>query len=98
MIEQFGSLRLRKGHGSGMIRLVVKFSPPNGGELRSGNVRPFVGSVRGASGGETAAPALSDQIWKCMVSVGPMLIRIRNTSTLVARCAIDGYRLLPPCS
>src|SRR5215469_13184738 len=33
-----------------------------------------------------------------MVSVGPMLIRIRNTSTLVALCAMDGYRLLPPCS
>src|SRR5438309_8860609 len=33
-----------------------------------------------------------------MVSVGPMLIRIRKTSTLVALCAMDGYRLLPPCS
>src|SRR2546427_12862268 len=27
-----------------------------------------------------------------------MLIRIRRTSTLVALCAIEGYRLLPPCS
>src|SRR6266404_2711093 len=27
-----------------------------------------------------------------------MLIRMRNTSVLVALCAIDGYRLLPPCS
>jgi hypothetical protein len=27
-----------------------------------------------------------------------MLIKILKTSTLVALCAIDGYRLLPPCS
>jgi hypothetical protein len=27
---------------------------------------------------------------ECMVSVGPMLMRIRKTSTLVALCAIDG--------
>src|ERR1700730_4001648 len=33
-----------------------------------------------------------------MVSVGPMLIRIRKTSTLLALCAIEGYRLFPPCS
>jgi hypothetical protein len=40
--------------GSGMIRLVWNSSPPNGGELRSGNTNPFVGSVRGG-----ALPALS---------------------------------------
>src|SRR5215472_13658639 len=33
-----------------------------------------------------------------MVSVGPMLSRTRNTSALVALCASDGYRLVPPCS
>jgi hypothetical protein len=27
-----------------------------------------------------------------------MLIKIRNTSTLVGLCAIEGYRLFPPCS
>src|SRR4029077_18148765 len=68
-------------------------SPPNGGELRSGNTSPFVGSVRGG-----ALPALSAHVWKCMGSVGPMLMSIRKTSTLLALCAIEGYRLLPPCS
>src|SRR5690242_7017106 len=48
MTEHFGRLRLRKGHGSGMIRLVVNDSPPKGDELRFGNINPFVGSVRGA--------------------------------------------------
>src|SRR3954462_593362 len=88
--EHLGRLTLRNGHGSGMIRLVLKSSPPNGVASRSGNVRPFVGSVSGARGIETAAPALSDHVWKCIVSVGPMLIMIRKTSTLVALCAIDG--------
>src|SRR5215475_16155070 len=89
MIEHTGRLELMNGHGSGMIRLVWKSSPPNGAEFRSGNVvvLPFTGSnaVRGG-----AFPALSCQVWKCIVSVGPMLIRVRNTSTLFARCAIDG--------
>src|SRR6266571_5359324 len=74
MIEHGGRLRLRNGQGSGMIRLVWKFSPPNGGEFRSGNVTdtPVTGSTA-VNGG--ALPALSDQVWKCIVSVGPMLIR-----------------------
>src|ERR1700722_6319660 len=95
--EHFGSLRLMKGQGSGMIRFVWKFSPPNGGEFRSGKVTetPVIGSTAGRGG---AVPPLSAQVWKCMVSVGPMLMRILNTSTLLALCAIDGYRLLPPCS
>ncbi len=42
MIEHTGNFRLRNGHGSGMIRLVLKSSPPKGGELRSGNTNPFV--------------------------------------------------------
>lgn len=62
MIEHFGSLRLMKGQGSGMIKLVVKVSPPNLPELRSGKVNPLVGSVSGAIGAETAAPALSDHV------------------------------------
>jgi len=57
MIEHTGRLRLRNGHGSGMIRLVWKSSPPKGGELRSGNTNPLVGSVRGG-----ALPALSCQV------------------------------------
>jgi hypothetical protein len=71
---------------SGMIRLVWKSSTPNGGgagkggTLRFGNTR--VPSVRG---GEvlTALPALSCQVWKWEVSVGPMLSRIRKTTGLV---------------
>src|SRR5215831_8457741 len=90
MIEHFGSFRLMNEHGSGMIRLVVNRSPPNGDELRSGKVNPFVGSFSGANGVDTAAPALSDHVWKCMVSVGPILMRMRSTSTLVARWASDG--------
>ena len=43
---------------------------------------PFVGSVNGAIGSDAALPARSDHVWKCIVSVGPMLIRIRSTSTL----------------
>src|SRR5258706_12625059 len=57
MIEQTGNMRLRKMVGSGMIRLVWKSSPPKGGELRSGNTNPLVGSVRAG-----ALPALSCQV------------------------------------
>jgi hypothetical protein len=34
-------------------------------------------------GGETALPALSCQVWKCVVSLGPMLSRIRKTTGFV---------------
>ena len=37
-----------------------------------------LGSVSGG-----ALPALSNHVWKCAVSVGPMLSRIRRTSTFV---------------
>src|SRR5215831_19029669 len=53
MIEHGGRLGLMNGHGSGMIKLVLKVSPPKGGLLRSGNTNPFVGSFRGG-----ALPAL----------------------------------------
>src|SRR5215469_15402860 len=89
MTEHGGSLWLRNGHGSGMIRLVWKVSPPNGEEFRSGKVTdtPVTGSTAVPG---SALPALSDQVWKCMVSVGPMLMRMRRTSTLVALSAIEG--------
>ena len=54
-------------------------SPPKGEELRSGNIR--LGSDGSFKAG--ALPALSCQVWKCIASVGPMLRRMRNTSTLV---------------
>ena len=85
MIEHFGNLRFRNTVGSGMIRLVWNSSPPNGGALRSGNTSPLVGSVSGG-----ALPALSLQVWKCIVSVGPMLSRTRSTSGSVTRWASDG--------
>src|SRR6267154_6553889 len=86
MIETMGRLRLRNGHGSGMIKFFLKSSLVTS---RSGNVTdtPVTGSTAVKGG---ALPTLSDQVWKCMVSVGPMLIRIRSTSTLVALCASDG--------
>ena len=45
-------------------------------------VSPVVGSVSGR-----ALPALSCQVWKCMISEPPMLSRIRNTSRWVIRWA-----------
>src|SRR5882757_5110554 len=81
MIEHTGNFRLRNGQGSGMIRLVWKSSPP-GAVFRFGKttVESF-GSTRGDGRIEpfTALPALSCQVWKWAVSVGPMLSRIRKT-------------------
>ncbi len=83
MIETGGNFRLlRKNVGSGMIRFVCVSSLP---VLRFGKVSPLVGSVSGMK-----LPALSCQVWKCCVSVGPMLSRMRRTSGFVTRCASDG--------
>ena len=71
-----------KSHGSGMIRLVWKSSPPKGGELRSGNVTPVSGSVTPASGWATAFPALSCQTAKWFTSTPPIETTIRSTSRL----------------
>src|SRR5262249_43835506 len=61
MIEHTGSLRLRNGHGSGIIRFVWNSSPPNGGEFRSGKVTDTL--VTGSTAvREGALPALSDQV------------------------------------
>jgi len=100
--EHTGRLVLMKGQGSGMIRLVWNIcltaspvDPLLGSlpELRLGNVRPLVGSVSGG-----ALPALSEKVWKCMISTGPMLMRSRSTSTSVALCASAARKLPPPCS
>jgi hypothetical protein len=73
-----------------MMRFVWRVSPPEREELRSGNVKPFVGSVRGASGVETALPALSDQVWKCMVSPGADAEQYPQDFRAARLCAIDG--------
>jgi hypothetical protein len=52
-----------------------------------------VGSVNGV-----ALPALSCHVWKCIVSVGPMLSSTRITSGSDTRSTSEGYRLEPPCS
>src|SRR5947209_2208514 len=79
LIDQLGNFRSRKRVGSGMIRLGLNTAPL---AFRSGNVSPVVGSVSGG-----ALPALSCQVWKCIVSVGPMLSKMRSTSGLVTLCA-----------
>ncbi len=86
----------RKWVGSGMIKLDCKVSPFND----SGSLSPWASpkvvkvtvdlligstSVKGV-----ALPALSCQVWKCMVSLGPMLSRILKTSRLVTCCASAG--------
>ncbi len=85
IIETGGNVRFRNTVGSGIIRLVLKSSPPKGGELRSGNTKPFVGSVKAG-----AFPALSCQVWKWAISDGPMLSKTLNTSTLDTLCAKAG--------
>jgi len=86
MIETIGRLRSKNGHGSGMIKLFWKSSPP---PERSGNVTdtPVTGSTAVNAG---ALPALSDQVWKCIVSVGPILSRILRASSWFALSASDG--------
>ena len=54
---------------------------------------PVVGSVSGG-----AFPALSCHVWKCMVSVGPMLSGIRSTSVWVTPWLLpvtEGARTVP---
>ena len=70
-------LPTRKTVGSGMIRLVWNSSPT---AFRSGNTSPVVGSVSAG-----ALPALSCQVWKCIISLRPMLSRTRSTSASVTR-------------
>ena len=79
MTEHLGNFRSRKLVGSGMIRFGWNTAPL---AFRSGNVSPVLGSVSGG-----ALPALSCHVWKCIVSVGPMLSKMRSTSGFVTRCA-----------
>src|SRR3954463_13102423 len=91
MIEQTGRVGLMNGQGSGMIRLFLNSSVTGVvSPVKSGKVTlTFVtGSTTGPKAG--ALPALSCQVWKCIVSVGPILIRIRRTSVLFALNAIAG--------
>lgn len=84
--EHGGRSGLMKGHGSGMIRFALRSSLA---EVRSGKLTDT--AVTGSTAVNLGAlPALSCQVWKCMVSVGPILIRIRRTSGCVARCAMAG--------
>jgi phosphate/sulfate permease len=78
-MEQIANLRLRKG-ASAMIRLECSDSGCPVVRSLKVTVDPVIGSVSVAG---FAFPALSCQVWKCMVSVGPILSRIRNTSGLV---------------
>src|SRR5579863_8501453 len=95
MIEQGGNFRLRKGQGSGMMRFACSDSGRLVESCWKETFEPVIGST---SETVNTLPALSCHVWKCAVSVGPMLSRMRNTSLLVTRWASDGYRLLPPCS
>ena len=74
--------RTRLGHDQGFVEQLVFHL-----QIGKCHLTPVTGSTAVRGG---ALPATSDQVWKCMVSVGPMLIRIRNTSTCVALCASDG--------
>src|ERR1700719_618357 len=87
IIEQLGKVLLRNGHGSGMIRLACNVS--GWSKWRSKNVTDELftesktvngGFPGGPLGFVFALPALSCHVWKCMVSVGPMLSRILKTS------------------
>jgi hypothetical protein len=70
-MEQSGNFRLKKMHGSGMMRFFLTASPPRAGLLKSGKTK--LPSVTGG-----ALPALSRHVWKWDVSVGPMLRTIRK--------------------
>ena len=97
MIEQRGKLRAeeRAGFGHDQVRLAATAAWNIVGEILESTVAPVIGSTRLPV---RTLPALSCHVWKCEVSVGPMLSRMRSTSALVTLCASEGYRLLPPCS
>src|SRR5260370_42058221 len=80
IIEQIGKLRFRNGHGSGMIRLAcnvagwLKWRSKNvTSELFIGSWTENAGLPGGPLGFALAFPALSCQVSKCIVSLGPRL-------------------------
>src|SRR6516164_10774419 len=95
IIEQIGNL-LRNGHGSGMIRLAWNVSgwlkwrsKKVTSELFTGSWTVNGGKPGGPIGLVFALPALSCQVWKCIVSVGPILKRILKTSGSLTLWAND---------
>src|SRR3974390_1089119 len=87
MIEHAGNFRFRKGQGSGMMRFDCNDSGWLVDNCRNVTLDPVTGST---SVTVSTVPALWCQVWKGAVSVGPMLRRMRNTSTLVTRWASEG--------
>jgi hypothetical protein len=69
--------------GHDQVGLEVLATERRGVEVREH--QPVRWSVSGG-----ALPALSCQVWKCIVSVGPMLRRTRSTSGSLTRRANDG--------
>ena len=57
-----------------------------GVEVGKGHRYPVTGSTAVRGG---ALPALSCQVWKCIISLPPMLSRIRSTSVWVTRWASE---------
>ena len=98
MIETGPSFASRNTVGSGMIRLVWNSS------ATFGPVAPVLGStallrfgnVRAPSVILGALPALSCQVWKCVISDPPILSKTRRTSRLLAFSAGRGKGLSHP--
>jgi hypothetical protein len=83
MMEHAGSLRLKNGHGSGMMRLGRNSSPPNGGEFRSGKDDRDVSHEICCGEGRSVAGVVGTRFESALFRWGPMLMRIRRTSTIV---------------
>src|SRR5580693_9825876 len=78
--EQRGRFGLMNSHGIGKIRLVCMRGL--GTALKSGKVKPFVGSVNGAIGVATPLPEKSTHSKKWHISSPPILSVIFRTSEL----------------
>src|SRR5438874_13706459 len=83
MIAQAGRLGLMNSHGSGIIRLACSVSGWPVVRSAEVTVELLIGS-KSVNG--VALPALSCQVWKCMISDPLMLRRILGTSRLVTFC------------
>src|ERR1700759_1419868 len=78
--EQRGKFGLMNSHGTGKIRLVCRRGLLVA--LKSGKVRPFVGSVNGATGVDTPLPEKSTHSKKWHISSPPIPSVILRTSKL----------------